>query len=66
MRIHKGFPKGSILGPILFTFINDPSKCTNMFSLLCADDTTLSNSENDIQTVISRVNMEFLKIAHCF
>ncbi len=67
MRIHKGFPQGSILWQILFLkYINDLPKCINMFSLLFADDTTLSNSENDIQTLISRVNMKFPKTAHDF
>jgi hypothetical protein len=38
-----------------------------MFSLLFADDTTLSDSDNDIQTLISRVNnTEFRKITHYF
>ncbi len=37
-----------------------------MFSLLFADDTTLSDSDIDIQTLICRVNMEFRKITHYF
>ena len=35
-------------------------------SLLFADDTTLSDSDYDIQMLISRVNKEFRKVTHYF
>jgi hypothetical protein len=55
------------LGPLLFLiYINDLPKCSNLFSLLFADDTTLSDSDSDVNTLVARVNTEFRKVTHYF
>lgn len=62
-----GVPQGSILGPLLFLiYINDLPKCTDLFTLLFADDTTLVASGNDPQELFSYVNKEFKKVVDFF
>ena len=59
--------QGSILGPILFLcFINDLHLATWLLTLLFADDTAIIDSDTDLRTLISRVNIEIQKIANWF
>jgi hypothetical protein len=59
--------QGSILGPILFLcFINDMPNCTELLSLLFADDTACLTSGPDLKAVITKANTELQKISQWF
>lgn len=54
-----GIPQGSILGPILFIlFINDLPLFTKAFTSIFADDTKLSISAPDLNTVENELNKQ--------
>jgi hypothetical protein len=59
--------QGSILGPILFLcYINDLHNVTDLFTLMFADDTFSTKSDNDLNRLIESVNIEINKMAIWF
>jgi hypothetical protein len=59
--------QGSILGPILFLcFINDLPNCTDIMTLLFADDTAGLLSGSELQPLIQKANLELQKMAAWF
>ncbi|XP_065671679.1 uncharacterized protein LOC136089556 [Hydra vulgaris] len=68
MNITCGVPQGSILGPLLFLiFINDLSKaCTELDTILFADDKNLFYAHNDINILFKSVNKELLNLTEWF
>ena len=55
MHINLGFAQGSVHGPLFFLiFINDLAFSVDFYTKMFTDDTTLLDSNNDLNPLIER------------
>ena len=68
LKVNRGVPQGSILGPLLFLlFINDiVNSSTSLHFVLYADDTNIFFSHNNLQCLISHVQTEMQNVTRWF
>ena len=67
LELNRGVPQGSILGPILFLiYINDLKNCTDLFTLLFADDSNFLISGKNLTELKAKLNIELKKITDWF
>ena len=62
--VNTGIPQGTILGPLLFIIYMNDLKTNNGTLISFADDTNLLYSDNNLNTLETKINQDLIQISH--